>query len=338
MFLQRTILKRFAGLDTCAHSYMFGEVSQRVYCAVVVSDEDVFLVGNLASPSVNVMRDLSERDGLVSMLHSGEVRVFRKHTKHLPRSEVRGLWAIDSSSITAYTDVDDCRLHSGIDTQPMADWLADMVLGEHERIRAPQVTVEGSFTGRIKVHDGTWTFYRKHGFVADHLPLGVLEALPPEDAKPEPEGSESEPSRNGVPIDGLGFLTHDGRSSYRGSAAWMGQEVALRIYAGDDGQPGTVQVDLARATLANQEYWDALCREEAADELHDLKNESWLSEGEEPVTREEFMARIQLRSIVPMEETQVGMGFGDDDMFAGHSIHVRIDPYSRKVRDVMLWG
>ena len=62
----------------------------------------------------------------------------------------------------------------------------------------------------------------------------------------------------------------------------------------------------------------------AADELLETKNDSWLDEGEEPVTAEAFMNRLQLVE-AEFDIDGITFWYEDDDMFWGHSIMVVCD-------------
>lgn len=66
------------------------------------------------------------------------------------------------------------------------------------------------------------------------------------------------------------------------------------------------------------------CRERIADDLLELYNEDWIpEEASDPMTRAEFIERVEPNSL---RRDIGGSGYfywGDDDMFAGHWIELR---------------
>ena len=78
--------------------------------------------------------------------------------------------------------------------------------------------------------------------------------------------------------------------------------------------------EVARTLLADAENWDRRVREYAAGELTSLAND-W-AEGEEELTPEDFMARMELSAIQVEPDGEFEFWFEDGEMFYGHSIHV----------------
>ena len=101
---------------------------------------------------------------------------------------------------------------------------------------------------------------------------------------------------------------------------WGPMEVRLTLSI-DDGKLETV-ARLAQSLWESQEGWDRRVRECARDELLKLKNDSWLSDGENAVSAPEFVRRMTLESIDVDLSGTVDFWFGDDDMFWGHMIRV----------------
>lgn len=66
-----------------------------------------------------------------------------------------------------------------------------------------------------------------------------------------------------------------------------------------------------------------------ADNLRELKNESWVETEEEKVTEEEFKERLQLESIKIESDGGLELAFQDGDLFWGHWIVVKTDPEYR---------
>lgn len=68
--------------------------------------------------------------------------------------------------------------------------------------------------------------------------------------------------------------------------------------------------------------WDRKARSKAAEELLDIKNEVWLSEGEDELTQKHFIARMRLQSIHVEEGGLFEVNYDDGDLFWGHTIVV----------------
>ena len=63
----------------------------------------------------------------------------------------------------------------------------------------------------------------------------------------------------------------------------------------------------------------------AASDLVNLKNRTWLEEGEEPLTETKFAERIELDSILAFSEGSFQIFFIDNDIFGGHAIRIEIN-------------
>jgi hypothetical protein len=59
--------------------------------------------------------------------------------------------------------------------------------------------------------------------------------------------------------------------------------------------------------------------------LLEVKNGSWLNEGELPMSEAQFMRKMKLESITVEEDGSFDFWFEDGDIFWGHSIEVRGD-------------
>lgn len=73
-----------------------------------------------------------------------------------------------------------------------------------------------------------------------------------------------------------------------------------------------------------QESFEALAKEFATKELLKTKNESWLEEGEKPLSENEFVCKMQLISVCA-DDKGIDMCFSDGDLFWGHDIVVSIN-------------
>lgn len=123
----------------------------------------------------------------------------------------------------------------------------------------------------------------------------------------------------------LGALRHDPDLNwYEGRWAAATGPVLIKLQLDEDGR---IEPALARArrVLPDLATFAAAAADHAVAELLELKNESWLAEGEEPVTPEEFRLRMRLSGIVFDQDGEVTFYHEDGDLFWGHSIEVAMD-------------
>lgn len=127
-------------------------------------------------------------------------------------------------------------------------------------------------------------------------------------------------------VDGLGtFVLNRQVKWYEAEVDWLDGKVSLSY---DKGEPDEMKAAQrhAKALLAEAADWDGKVRALAAGQLLDLAND-WSSgeeDGEEakPITREDFLSRMELAAIQVAPDGGFDFWFDDDLMFAGHSIHV----------------
>lgn len=120
--------------------------------------------------------------------------------------------------------------------------------------------------------------------------------------------------------EGLGVFTLNRQVNwFEANVDWLGTEISL-VFDREEDRAACVQN--AKALLADAAGWDKRVREYAADELVSLAND-WAEDGEEPITREQFMERMEPESIEVRADGAFEFWFADGDMFYGHSIHVQ---------------
>ena len=71
----------------------------------------------------------------------------------------------------------------------------------------------------------------------------------------------------------------------------------------------------------NDESARAFC----ASKLLRLKNETWLEDQEEPITRETFIETLELEGITAFSDGSFSLYFDENDIFWGHSIVVDVE-------------
>src|SRR5262245_31676404 len=62
----------------------------------------------------------------------------------------------------------------------------------------------------------------------------------------------------------------------------------------------------------------------AADDHLPIKNKDWLRDGEAPLSKPDFIKRLRLNGMNLLDDDGMDLFFGDDGLFAGHSIIVSI--------------
>jgi len=121
----------------------------------------------------------------------------------------------------------------------------------------------------------------------------------------------------------FGRFTFDERLDWFATkCAWLGHPVSLALGMLTD---GSTDLASARRVFADPAQWDARARVIAADELLEVKKEHWLDTDDEPLSRDDVMARMTLESISVHPGPFIQFFFGDGDLFSGHTIIVTFD-------------
>ncbi|MGA9520096.1 MAG: DUF2262 domain-containing protein [Myxococcaceae bacterium] len=129
----------------------------------------------------------------------------------------------------------------------------------------------------------------------------------------------------------LGSLRHDAElDRYQGSYAF--EATFLTISVSSDG--GSFEAALARARhiLLGLKHYSESAKEYAALKLLGRKNDSWLDEDEDPLTSDEFKARMQLTALDFSGDGGVTFWHDDGDLFWGHAIEIDMNGEDRYFR------
>lgn len=212
----------------------------------------------------------------------------------------KGWWA--SIGLTAWMEEDSPDIHRGeFVLSTIAD---DRLLGFLRQRARPDFIIK--FRGRVS-EDGRRLLLLdlpEPGFDPD------LKAILEEQKKPVSFWEE-----------GLGTFTLNRQVNwFETELDWLGTEISL-VFDQDESRADCVMN--AKTLLAGAAEWDRRVREYAAGELTGLAND-W-AEGEEEITEEQFMERMELESVEIREDGSFEFWFADGDMFYGHSIHVTGD-------------
>jgi hypothetical protein len=108
---------------------------------------------------------------------------------------------------------------------------------------------------------------------------------------------------------------------YQGSMTWCGAPVRLSISCADLANP-IAAVEVAESLFRAQKDWQGRVQEFAADRLLALKNDSWLGDDEEKLSREVFVSRMTLEEISVDENGDFSFWHDDGDLFWGHAIMI----------------
>lgn len=123
-----------------------------------------------------------------------------------------------------------------------------------------------------------------------------------------------------VSLSGIGRFTYDEEVElYR-----KNKEGLTLSISGSDGK----EIRDAKKQMAM--FWDSRtqcinrAKQYCVGELLSLKNESWLSDGENSVSEEEFVKKLKLQEVIASMD-EITLYFSDGDLFWGHYIEVEMD-------------
>lgn len=108
---------------------------------------------------------------------------------------------------------------------------------------------------------------------------------------------------------------------FRGEAMWAGKQIRLDLSAGKSHDVDQC-LQVAKALWGDQSSWAAKVADYAVEQLLESKNDTWLDEGESPVTPESFKSRMVLESVTVYPDGEFEFWHDDGDLFWGHSIQV----------------
>ena len=125
-----------------------------------------------------------------------------------------------------------------------------------------------------------------------------------------------------IPTARFGNLTLDRSIGwFRGKVEW--NRVLIEIsFSSDDGKTIVDGLTTADALWNDQAGWKRKVDEYAVQELLPVKNDYWLDDDEEPLTPEQFKARMTLDSISLSSTGEFEFWHDDGDLFLGHSIQI----------------
>lgn len=102
---------------------------------------------------------------------------------------------------------------------------------------------------------------------------------------------------------------------------WCGENIRISFDNDEENEVESI-LKTGHVLYKDQEKWMERICEFAAEELLELKNDCWLEDDEEEVTKEKFIEALELCDIVFELEGEFTFWFSDGDLFWGHSIIV----------------
>lgn len=119
----------------------------------------------------------------------------------------------------------------------------------------------------------------------------------------------------------VGRLVLDRRINwFWGTVTWNGKEVRIS-FAAEHGLDIANQLETARALLDAELEWQGKIEAFAVREKLPLAND-WRESGEQPITEQEFLDRMELESISIQSDGKFEFWHSDGGLFCGHSIQI----------------
>lgn len=110
-------------------------------------------------------------------------------------------------------------------------------------------------------------------------------------------------------------------TTFEAATTWASMSMTLSLRVEKDLDAGAA-LETARALWSAQADWDQRIVERAVHNLLEIKNDCWLDEGEDEISREQFVARMRLETVSVAAGGRFDFWFADGDLFWGHSIRV----------------
>lgn len=110
-------------------------------------------------------------------------------------------------------------------------------------------------------------------------------------------------------------------NAYDKNINWCGYDITISFDNNEENEIESV-LKTGHALYRDKEQWLKGVCEFASDELLELKNDSWLDDNENTISKEEFIAALELCEIFFDTEGEFSFWFYDGELFFGHSIIV----------------
>ncbi|MFN6460867.1 MAG: DUF2262 domain-containing protein [Nostoc sp. DedVER02] len=125
----------------------------------------------------------------------------------------------------------------------------------------------------------------------------------------------------------LGYLRYNSELDWYESQLFF-YETQLSISLSiDDNDNVESALNRASSVIPELKDYAKRAKEYAVEQLLNLKNETWLDEGE-ALTSEKFKSRMTLEALVFCPEGKVEFYYNDGNLFFGHYILIKMDKYN----------
>jgi len=110
---------------------------------------------------------------------------------------------------------------------------------------------------------------------------------------------------------------------FEAETAWNGETIRVTFPVDDEDEaPDKIALKTAETLWSHQAEWKTRIETCAVKELLELKNDTWLHDGESAFTAEQFIATMTLTSISISSDGEFEFWYDDGDLFCGHVIMV----------------
>jgi len=114
---------------------------------------------------------------------------------------------------------------------------------------------------------------------------------------------------------------NDLTNKFEGAIDWMGSSVIIKIDHDEKGSSDS-SLETLQTLYDDSDNWSKKITDYAVSTLLELKNDTWLEEGQSEITVSQFTAAMKLKTIIARPDGKFDFWHNDGNLFRGHSIHV----------------
>lgn len=107
---------------------------------------------------------------------------------------------------------------------------------------------------------------------------------------------------------------------FEGTVNWMGEPIKISVSLDEESGSSESSIKTLEALYSDASNWSKKISEYAVSELLELKNDTWLMDGQEELTASDFINAMKLESITVYPDGEFEFWHSDGDLFWGHSI------------------
>lgn len=109
------------------------------------------------------------------------------------------------------------------------------------------------------------------------------------------------------------------------------RSIDIRLGSNDRGE-AIAMMPIVRSLVTRLDDVDRQARGFAAERLLSLKNAEWLADGEDPVSRDQFVSRLSLESVSFHKSGDLTTWYAAGDLFFGHTVAVYLNAKEEPIR------